>query len=173
MTPVEDWAMVVREHGAMVWRTATRLLSDDGEAADCFQDTFVEAAQLAQRSPVWNWPALLKRIATVRALDRLRRRQRDRQRLASAVDPALLSTDDANPGHGLEVAEELARMREVLRSLPPREAEVVCLRYLEELTYEEIAGVLGLTVNAVGVLLHKGRRRLRERWNEARPRGRA
>jgi RNA polymerase sigma-70 factor (ECF subfamily) len=50
-----------------------------------------------------------------------------------------------------------------LVGLPPNQAEAFCLHCLEDWTYREIAGHLGISVDAVGVLVHRARKRLRER----------
>jgi RNA polymerase sigma-70 factor (ECF subfamily) len=50
----------------------------------------------------------------------------------------------------------------VLGLLPDRQAEVFCLRCLEDLSYRAIAKQLDLKVSAVSVLLHRARARLRE-----------
>jgi RNA polymerase sigma-70 factor (ECF subfamily) len=52
------------------------------------------------------------------------------------------------------------RIRAALARLPKQQAEVVCLRWLDELTYQEIGDQLGLAPGAVGVLLHRARKRL-------------
>ena len=43
VTETLDWPAIVREHGPLVWRTALRILGDDSEAADCYQETFISA----------------------------------------------------------------------------------------------------------------------------------
>ena len=40
-----DWEHVVRTHGPLVWQTAWRLLGQEADAADCFQETFVSAME--------------------------------------------------------------------------------------------------------------------------------
>ncbi|MCK5172149.1 MAG: hypothetical protein KAR47_02090 [Planctomycetes bacterium] len=40
---VEDWQSIVEEYGSRVWRTAYRLLGNDADASDCFQETFLSA----------------------------------------------------------------------------------------------------------------------------------
>ena len=51
-----DWPAIVGEHGPLVWRTAYRLLGGHADAADCFQETFVSAMDVAGREDVENWP---------------------------------------------------------------------------------------------------------------------
>ena len=104
---------------------------------------------------------MLRKIATARALDRLRYRLREEGRVERRPGWDALTSSAAEPSRQAEVGEQVGLMRERLAQLPPRESEVFCLRYLEELSYEEIAEQLGIRRNAVGVLLHKARRRLR------------
>src|SRR5512140_2939255 len=79
-TSVIEWPVIVRQHGPIVWKTAYRLLGQDADAADCFQETFMSAMDYAGRHEVENWPGLLQRLATARALDQLRRRIRASRR---------------------------------------------------------------------------------------------
>jgi RNA polymerase sigma-70 factor (ECF subfamily) len=53
-----------------------------------------------------------------------------------------------------------ARLRDALVQLPPREATVFCLRYFDDLPYDQIAQALHIQVGAVGTALHKARARL-------------
>ena len=158
-----DWSEVVQQHGPIVWRTVYRLLNNEADASDCFQDTFVSALKLSQAEAVRNWPGLLKRLATARALERLR------QRYCEAARSARLAEDFRRPGKAdepsrLAEASELAEhLRRALTDLDARQAEVFCLACLEGLDYRQIAAHMAVTVNHVGVLLHRAKSRLRER----------
>ena len=157
-----DWLGIAREHAPLVWRTVYRLLSNEADASDCFQETFVSAMQVANRQEVTNWPGLLQKLATRRALDCLRRRIRDRVRLTTPVNWENFVVGDAQPSQQAETAELAEQLRRLLSQLPPQQAEVFCLRHLNELSYEQIGLELGLSVDAVGVTLHRARARLRE-----------
>jgi len=156
-----DWPAIVREHGALVWRTAYRLLNQEADAADCFQETFVSAMDVARRQAVANWPGLLSRLATARALDQLRRRIRERDRFGKD-DCEALPSSAAGPAEHAQAGELSDRLRLALSELPARHSEVFCLRHINGLSYEQIASQLQMTVDAVGVLLHRARNRLRE-----------
>ncbi len=82
---VVDWQVIIEKHGPAVWQTSYRLLGNHSDAADCFQETFVSALEFCRRQRVRNFPALLARLATARAIDQLRRRFR---RSRSETDPA-------------------------------------------------------------------------------------
>ena len=77
-----DWQSIVERHKDLVWWTAFRLVGNHADAADCTQEAFLTALKLSRRQRVRNWPALLGRLTTCRALDLLRRRCRHQQRHA-------------------------------------------------------------------------------------------
>lgn len=67
-----DWEQIVEQHSAIVWRTVTRLVPEQADAADCFQRTFISAWELSQKQPIRYWPVLLCQLATARSLERCR-----------------------------------------------------------------------------------------------------
>ena len=65
------WQDIIEEHGRVVWKIAYRLLGNEADAADCFQDAFLAAVKMSRREKIRNVPALMVRLATTRAIDRL------------------------------------------------------------------------------------------------------
>jgi RNA polymerase sigma-70 factor (ECF subfamily) len=158
---VVDWKMIIKEHGPAVWQTAYRLLGNDADAADCFQDTFVSALKLSRRQRIRNFPALLIRLATTRAIDQLRRRFR-RERLDSdSINAGSGPDSNPDPVQDVQQQELAVVLREALTQLPPQEAQVFCLRHLNDMSYRQIANELGINTTAAGVMLHRARTKLR------------
>ena len=157
-----DWNTIIKKHGPAVWQTAYRLLGNDADAADCFQETFVSALGFCRRQKVRNFSALLVRLATARAIDQLRRRFRQIPCKTDFVDCTAVVSGNAGPDEQAEQLELIEKVRQSLSELPPQEAQVFCLRYLNEMSYRQIAEQLGITTNSAGVLLHRARSRLRE-----------
>jgi RNA polymerase sigma-70 factor (ECF subfamily) len=152
---VTDWDRIVREHGPVVFATAWRILGHAADAEDVVQEVFLQAYQVQQDESVRCWEALLRRLATCRALDRLRQRRSN-----LPLDGLVLANPADNP-EAVAVERELAnRLRDALVHLPPREATVFCLRYFDDLSYEQIAQALQIQVGAVATALHKARARL-------------
>jgi RNA polymerase sigma-70 factor (ECF subfamily) len=158
-----DWSQIVAEHGPVVWKTARRLLANDADAADCFQQTFLGAVELNRREPIREWPALLRRLATARALEQLRLRIRRRGREGSLSESDSEDFRATGPLEAAQASELADRLRRALVEIEARQAQVFCLSQLEGLSYDEVASELGLTVNHVGVLLNRAREALRER----------
>lgn len=160
-----DWPAIVDRDGPAAWRTAYRLLHNRADADECFQEACLAAWEVARRGPVRNWRALLQRLAAARAVDRLRQRVR-RGRLEAVADWEALRGPGPTPLEGAEDAELAERLRAALARIPPAQAEVFCLHCLDGWTYAEIARESGTSTDAVGVLLHRARQRLRELMSE-------
>ena len=140
----------------MVFGTAWRILGHAADAEDVVQEVFLEAYRgLNSTGPIRHWGGLLRRMAACRALDRLRQR-----RGTQALEGLSLPSREENPEQAA-VGKELAQsLRRAISQLPEREAEVFCLRYFEDLSYQEIADALHISSGAVGVALHKARAKL-------------
>ena len=162
-----DWPEIIREHGPLVWRTAQRLLNHDADAADCFQRTFLAAVELESGEPIRRWRAALVRLATARALEQLRVRYRHAARFTPLNSEPIGEIDEAlRRASASELAE---RLRVVLADMEPRQAELICLVYLEGRSNQEAAEELGITAAHAGVLLQRARAALRERLSAFAP----
>ena len=115
-----DWTTIVDQHGQLVWATAWRLLGNPADALDCYQETFLEAVKVARREPVGDWGALLRHLATARALDLLRARCRQRNRTDALVDPDSLVSQEADPRQEAEANELAERLRAALARVAGR-----------------------------------------------------
>jgi RNA polymerase sigma-70 factor, ECF subfamily len=156
-----DWEGIVAREGAGVWRRVYRLLGNRADAEEAFQETFLAALSFARREVVESWGALLHRLATAKAVDRLRQRQRRNTR-QELVDFEFIGGGEAEPFQNAQAGELSERLRVALGRLPERQAEVFCLHAMEGWKHEEIAAQMQITSDAVGVLLHRARARLRE-----------
>jgi RNA polymerase sigma factor (sigma-70 family) len=183
---MNDLEEIRSRYGRLVWSTIYRVLRDHAESLDCYQDVFCEILQRAEkgtgpicrngppgaahkldlspflpRREVENWPAYLRWLATRRAIDRLRTRQRRQSRLDPS-DAALAQSSAPGPLDTAQLNELTDRIRHELTKLPQRQAEAFWLACIEEMTYEEVGRQLNIDTSTVGVLIHRARRRLRE-----------
>ena len=161
-----DWQEILSRNGPAVWRTAYRLLANRADADECFQEVFVDALELSRRQEIRDWGGLLRRLATVRSIDRLRQRRRSRLR-ESVKGRKSLEIHAPPASQAVEDAELSTRLRAALASIPAKQAQIFCLHALEEWSYQEIAVEMGISVSAVGVLLHRARKRLQRQLKES------
>lgn len=151
-----DWDRIVRDHGSVVFATAWRILGHAADTEDVVQEVFLQAHQMARTETIRSWEALLRRLAACRALDRLRQRK-----AVVPLDDLPLATGAGSSPEEVALGRELSdRLRGALAQLPPREATVFCLRYFEDLPYDQIAQSLQISQGAVATALHKARARL-------------
>ena len=164
-----DWAGILERDGAAVWRTVRRLVGDRADAEDCFQETFVSALESFRRQPPRSPRAMLLRLATARAMDRLRVRYRRRRRDEPSPAWDALAADAPGPARDAEAGELSARLRAALAELPARQAEAFCLCCIDDCSYDEAADSLGTTADAVGVLVHRARAKLKAKLADLAP----
>jgi RNA polymerase sigma factor (sigma-70 family) len=166
---MHDWQEVRRQYGTMVFRAVFRILKHYDQALDCYQEVFLEAFQRCDNRRVDNWPALLRWLAVHRALDRLRSERRRGSRVDSNEDPSLVAGTVAEPSAEIEFREFVEQVRRAILRLPDRQGEAFWLHCVEQLTYAEIAEQLATDINAVGILVHRARARLRKLLAELNP----
>jgi RNA polymerase sigma factor (sigma-70 family) len=163
-TKPDDIDQIVATHGSAVWRTISRLLGGQQESADCFQDTFLEFIRVAQRRRIVHSEALLRTIATRRAIDAIRRKSADRRRLSPLDDEQKsAATDPQSSASGRELADWL---RNALKDIDPLQATVFCMTQLDQMDREQVAAAMSITANHVSVLLHRARIKLQEKLGE-------
>lgn len=156
-----EWDQIVEEYSAIVWRTVTRLVPEQADAADCFQRTFISAWELSQKQAIRHWPGLLRQLATSRALERRRELARNRVRHCEFPTEGVIDRRATDPVCDAEATELDEHLRVALAEIAHRDAEVFCLACLEGMAYRDIGLHLGLSVNHIGVLLNRAKSQLR------------
>lgn len=165
-------SVLMERHYRRIYRVALSYLRDPDEALDVVQETFVKAFQNAARwdarAEVGSW---LTRIGINQAIDRYRRVRRRRQSEQPLEDGAgdhdgRWSDGGPSPERQALGHEMGARIAGALRGLPERQRAIVVLRHYDEMTLEEIADTLGVSLGTVKSSLHRAIHRLRDRLRE-------
>jgi RNA polymerase sigma-70 factor (ECF subfamily) len=149
------FAELVERYGPRL-RYFVRKMLGETDAEDILQDVWLDVYRgIARLADAAALPAWLYRIARDRAYRLLRKRR-----------PGQVSLDAAEGvGDAAEVrfsAEDAARIHAALQRLEAEHREVLMLRFLEEMSYEEIARVVGCPVGTVRSRLHYGKLALRQ-----------
>jgi len=167
----EAYAALVRLYHGRVLSLCLSMLLDRAEAEDAAQEAFVKAfASLNQYTRNASFSAWLYRIASNHCLDLLRKRKRQK---TDSLDGLMEQKGDSvsdfeskipeKSGSGAEKQETLDLAMRVLGTLPPDYRQVLILRELEGLTYEEISSVLKCSLDAVKSRLRRARQQLQEK----------
>ena len=138
---------------------AKRIVSSPADAEDIVQDCFVRALESDQagRGPA-NLQAWLTIAVRHRSIDVLR--SRCRQRLG-AVNVAHDPERAQCPEQDQKMSVAIEQLRCAIQEIPRVSQQLIELRYVEQLTYRQLAMKLDLSAKAVGVRLHRARSLLR------------
>jgi RNA polymerase sigma factor (sigma-70 family) len=154
-------------HGQGLFGFARRMGLSEGDAADAVQSVLLRLWSVLRDGTVIEDPRAWAYRATYRvAMDQHRLRRR-----AAALRERLLGSSQREPGNdeGRASADRVAVWSEVDR-LPPRQREVLYLRYRSDLPFEVIGQVLGISSSAARSHATQAvaslRRRIGPRWSE-------
>ncbi len=150
-----------------VYAFALRFLGNDAHAADLTQDIFVKLYQRIKEfrgdSRFETW---LYRVVANACIDDQRRRKRFLPWL-TAEHPALVSGGNIQE-HSFERAQTSIAIHAAISKLTPALRVPILLRYMRELSYEEIAEVLGISTGTVASRLNRGHKLLAKKLEKFR-----
>jgi RNA polymerase sigma-70 factor (ECF subfamily) len=162
---------VIERHQALVAGTAARMLGSNSDVEDIAQQVFIRVWKSARRYvPRAKFTTWLLKITRNLVFNELRRAKR-RAQVPLQPDPGaeeIPLKDETNPAPDASLLEdELQRaIEEAIMQLPESQRIALVLRRYEQLSYEEIAEVLDLSVPAVKSVLFRARTELRSRLNK-------
>jgi RNA polymerase sigma-70 factor (ECF subfamily) len=153
---------LIRRHERRLYLLAYRLLKDPQETEDALQEVFLKAYENAGRfQPISTVKAWLNRITANHCLNRLRERvpqdSLDDEDRAPAV-PSL----EATPLEALEGSHLARRLEGLLAALPENQRRALVLKRFGDLSYQEIAEIMGTSPGAVDGLIKRARQFLRK-----------
>jgi RNA polymerase sigma-70 factor, ECF subfamily len=156
-----SWDELVRQHADRVYRLAYRLSGNQHDAEDLTQETFIRVFRSLQNYQPGTFEGWLHRITTNLFLDMVRRRARIRME-SLPEDYDRVPADDPNPEQIYYDSRLGPDLQAALDSLPPEFRAAVVLCDIEGLSYEEVAGTLGVKLGTVRSRIHRGRQALRD-----------
>lgn len=165
MTAGIDWQEALARHERWLRTIVFARLADRQAVDEVMQE--VSLAAVAQRAPLSDRGKLapwLYRLAVVQVLQYRRKRGRFRKlvdRFVRRDPPSEFDAHALDPLDWLLADERRQLVRTALEQLPPRDAEILLLKYAHDWSYRDIAAHLGLTASAVETRLHRARARLR------------
>jgi RNA polymerase sigma-70 factor, ECF subfamily len=161
----EALALLMERHYRRLYRIALAYLRRPEDALDVVQEAFVKtflaAAHWDEALEAGPW---LSRVTVNLAIDRWRRNRRRAETFAPMADGdhvLWLADRSPSPDGRLQAREARERLRTALGVLPERQRTIIVLRHYQDLSLEEIARTLGISLGTVKSSLHRALRRLR------------
>jgi RNA polymerase sigma-70 factor (ECF subfamily) len=164
---MDAFQSLIEVHQARVVGTVAKMLGDDVDSEDIAQQVFIRVWKSAGRyQPTAKFTTWLFKITRNLVFNELRRRKRhpvtplqheEDEHFFQPVDTAAMSPDASLLDSELNEAVQMA-----IDALPETQRMAIVLRRYEEMPYEEIAEVLGISIPAVKSVLFRARAELRE-----------
>jgi RNA polymerase sigma-70 factor, ECF subfamily len=160
-----DWPAELERHARWLRTVALARVGDAAAADDVMQEVATTAVakghQLRDANSVGAW---LYRLCVVGSLQYRRRQGRRRklaERYADQVAPTESNSRERDPLDWLLADERKAMVRQAIKQLPRRDAEILLLKYSEDWSYRQMAEHLGMSESAIEARLHRARQKLR------------
>jgi len=166
------FADIVSLYQHKLYQVCYRMLSNKQESEDIAQEAFVRAYMnlhtFDQKRKFSTW---LYRIATNLCIDRIRKKKPDYYLDAEVAGTegldmySQIAADDQLPEEQVEQMELQDRIQYEIGCLPDKYRSVIVLKYIEELSLQEISEILDMPLGTVKTRIHRGREALRKQLN--------
>lgn len=161
-----------QRYRVVAYRVAYRLLGNEADALDAVQEAFVKAlTHLSGFQGLSSFKTWLLRVVSNAALDFGRQRGRRETQSMDLLGPKqrenIEPLVEPEPARELERADLRQRLQAALAELPPAQRQTFVLHAEAELSYREVAAVLGISIGTVMSRLYYARQKLRallENW---------
>lgn len=138
-----------------LYRFALTFLHDEQTAEDVVQDVLIKSWEsINSPTDIGNLEAYCITMTRNKSLDVLRKKGRNYVDVTEQID---LELEDLTPAQSMVSMDRQRIVHEAIQQLTDQQREVVILRDIQGHSYKEIADLVGINLNHVKVLLHRGR----------------
>jgi RNA polymerase sigma factor (sigma-70 family) len=160
----EDFEQILHRFEIPLLQYARRITGDREQARDVVQETFIKFQRngaLRREDEPATWLFTVCRNAALNVCRKERRMMHLDEQLIEARE-----SEQPMPFNQLEQKEAAGFLLRIVATLPPRQQEIIQLKFQNDLSYQQIAKIMQTTANNVGVLLHTALKTLRQRYGE-------
>ncbi len=164
---------LVNDHKDRVYNTCLGFLHNPHDAEDVAQEVFIQVYdsidEFREEASLSTW---IYKIAVTKSLELIRYRKRQkRSGFFKALSNLFIENDEEfededsafmHPGIQLENKERAKVLMKEIEQLPERQRVAFTLQKMEDLSYQEVADVMDLSISAVESLLHRARQNLKK-----------
>lgn len=149
----QAFGILYKKYGDRIYRFCLRMLGDEAQAKDAFQETFVKVYENSKKFYGENFTSWVFTIARHTCLNMIRSKK------------DVESYDDYHHGQTVEMKEDIGlqkSLQDAIASLPAILKEALLLREYEGYSYQEIADILDIDLSLAKVRVHRARVQLRK-----------
>lgn len=135
------------------------IVNHAAEAEDVVQEVFIKLWDKHREGEIQNWEAWCLTAAKNLSIDKLRSRHQRLQPIQAGFD---LQDSAATPLQATIENDVFAQVKKLMNALPQSQRDIMQLRDIEGMSYQEIADALSLSLDQVRVYLFRARKAVRE-----------
>lgn len=161
----ESFVLLVEKYKNAVFTVCYSLLKDYHDANDAAQETFIKAYKNVKRFNFdSSFQTYITRIAINTCKDEFRKKARQNENISIDSDENLCEIKDSSdtPEAAFEKKERREKVRRAIGDLPQKYREVIVLRDLNGISYDEIAKILKTSTGTVKSRINRARNALKE-----------
>lgn len=160
----QAYRFIIDTYKNPIYNTILRMAKNPQTAQDLTQEVFMKAyEQLPKFKLEGSFKAWLYRLATNHCIDFFRKKSN--QVIFEQFEDRV-SSNELEPEVVLLKKESERRIERIVANLPTDERSIVLMRYVNELSYEEIGALLGLTKTEIGNKLFRAKQKMRKQGKE-------
>ncbi|MGI6167864.1 MAG: RNA polymerase sigma factor [Eubacteriales bacterium] len=160
--PELEFEQIYKDHYKRVYAFLLKLCRDPDAAEDLTQETFYQAYKSLPRyngrCEMFTWLAAIAKNIFFKYL----RRKKSESMVIDLFISDLTAPITEEPGYRLMREVDISRVRRAIAGIPKKYSEVLILRIYGELSYEEIAKKLGISVNSAKVIFFRAKNYIKE-----------
>ncbi|MGO4372369.1 RNA polymerase sigma factor SigW [Paenibacillus sp. 2TAB19] len=164
------FAELVSLYQDKLFHMAYRMLNNRQESEDVVQDTFLRVYKNLDRyDETLKFSTWIYRIATNLCIDRLRKRKPVYSLDAESSEHegldgySMIPSDDRTPETEMLLSDTQRIIHQAIETLPPKYKTVMTLRYMQDLSLQEIGDIMDMPVTTIKTRVHRGREFLRKK----------
>lgn len=157
----KDFKIFIENNKNKIYRFALSITKDPSTAQDVAQEVFIKIWKQIQDSEIENMGAWAMRLTRNLSIDktRLKARSFDSLHLVHGY-----SSNENTPDQIVEEKDAVAQVKQFMEELPPKQRNILHLREVEEMSYDEISQILEVPLEQVKVYLFRARKAIRQKF---------
>ena len=156
---LKEFQTYILPHKNKLYRFAMSIVGNAVEAEDVVQEVFIKIWQNREKlNSLKSVEAWSMKLTKNLSIDKLRSKHRRTDGLESTLS---ISSSDQTPDKAAEMNDTMSRIKNLMLSLPDKQRQVLQLRDIEGMSYDEISKILDLPLNQVKVNLFRARKLIR------------
>ena len=158
---LETFKTFIQSNQNKLYRFALSITKDPATAQDVVQEVFIKIWDYVQTKTLESPNAWAMRLTRNLSIDKTRVKSRSFDSLGIVAE---LQTSDADPMSNTITKDSLSKIQQFISELPAKQRNIIHLREIEGMSYDEISEILELPIQQVKVYLFRARKSIRQKY---------